>query len=274
MPYCFIVPVYNHPQHIAALLACLQQYSYPIIVVNDGSDVICTQLLRQLAQQLEQPHAPIILLEHTQNMGKGQAVMTGLEHAYAMQMSHALQIDADAQHDWQDIARFIEISQQHPEAMVIGEPQYDVSVPKKRLYGRYVTHVWVWINSLSLEIKDSMCGFRIYPLVATHQVLSGAKLQTRMGFDSEILVRLKWDNVPFINVPTRVIYPEDGISHFNLWRDNIGMSQTHARLFAGMLRRLPKLLLQKSKALRQPQDCAQNRVQNPAQDRAQGRRNE
>ncbi len=247
--YCFIVPVYNHPQHIAALLNCLQQFHYPIIIVNDGSDAACTALLRQLQQKYQQLcDTTLVLLEHAQNMGKGQAVMTGLEHAYAMQMSHALQIDADGQHDWQDIPRFIEISQQHPEAMVIGQPQYDISVPKKRLYGRYVTHVWVWINSLSLQIKDSMCGFRIYPLAQTHKVLSQAKLQTRMGFDSEILVRLKWENVNFINVPTTVIYPEDGVSHFNLWRDNLGMSQTHARLFAGMLLRLPKLLRQKTQA--------------------------
>ena len=53
--------------------------------------------------------------------------------------------------------------------------------------------------------------------------------------------------MPFINVPTKVVYPENGISHFNLWRDNMGMSQAHLRLFGGMLLRLPKLLSQKVK---------------------------
>lgn len=129
--------------------------------------------------------------------------------------------------------------------MVIGQPVFDLSVPKKRLYGRYVTHVWVWINSLSFDIKDSMCGFRIYPLAPTLKILKQAKFQPRMGFDSEILVRLKWENAKFINVPTPVIYPEHGISHFDVWRDNLGMSQAHARLFAGMLWRLPKLIKQK-----------------------------
>jgi hypothetical protein len=66
-----------------------------------------------------------------------------------------------------------------------------------------------------------------------------------MGFDSEILVRLKWEQTPFVNVPTVVIYPEQGISHFNLWKDNLGLSKAHAKLFAGMLIRLPKLLVQK-----------------------------
>ncbi|MNY63183.1 hypothetical protein D3C86_2001080 [compost metagenome] len=92
-----------------------------------------------------------------------------------------------------------------------------------------------------------MCGFRVYPLAQTIQILNSAKFQPRMGFDSEILVRLKWANVAFINVPTQVIYPEDGISHFNVWRDNLGMSQAHVRLLGGMLLRLPKLVSQKMK---------------------------
>ena len=131
--------------------------------------------------------------------------------------------------------------------MIIGQPEFDDSVPKKRLYGRYATHIWVWINTLSFEIKDSMCGFRIYPLASTIDLLNTAKFQLRMGFDTEILVRLKWNNVPFVNVPTKVIYPENGISHFNALRDNIGISKAHTRLFFGMLIRLPQLLSRKVK---------------------------
>lgn len=241
MQHCFVIPVYNHPHYIEALVAHLDQFQMPIILVNDGSDAACTQLLHDIAAQ----HSLVDLVEHTHNQGKGQAVITGLRHAHKLGFSHALQLDADGQHDWQDVEKFLQISQQQPEAMVIGQPVFDASVPKKRLYGRYATHIWVWINSLSLEIKDSMCGFRVYPLAPTIQVLDSAKFQPRMGFDSEILVRLKWANVPFINVPTKVIYPEDGISHFNAWRDNWGMSQTHAKLLGGMLIRLPQLLRQK-----------------------------
>ncbi|MGB9189844.1 glycosyltransferase family 2 protein [Acinetobacter sp.] len=241
MQHCFVIPVYNHPHYIEALVTHLDQFQMPIILVNDGSDAACTQLLHDIAAQ----HSLVDLVEHTHNQGKGQAVITGLRHAHKLGFSHALQLDADGQHDWQDVAKFLQISQQHPDAMVIGQPVFDASVPKKRLYGRYATHIWVWINSLSLDIKDSMCGFRVYPLAPTIQVLDSAKFQPRMGFDSEILVRLKWANVFFINVPTKVIYPEDGISHFNAWRDNWGMSQTHAKLLGGMLIRLPQLLRQK-----------------------------
>jgi len=244
LTYSIVIPVYNHPHYLADLVQHLSQFQYPIILVNDGSDAACTAILHQLAQH----NALVDLVEHRENLGKGQAVITGLQHAAQLGMSHVLQIDADGQHCWDDVAKFIALSQQHPQAMVIGQPVFDASVPKKRLYGRYVTHFWVWLNSLSFEIKDSMCGFRIYPLAQTIPILNTARFQPRMGFDSEILVRLKWENIQFVNVPTKVIYPEHGISHFNVWRDNLGLSKAHARLFAGMLIRLPKLVWHKIKA--------------------------
>ena len=242
--YSIVIPVYNHPHYLADLVQHLEQFQFPIILVTDGSHAECTAILRKLDQQFDQ----VSLIEHVENKGKGQAVITGLRYAAHIGMTHALQLDADGQHHWDDVAKFFQLSQQQPEAVVIGQPIFDASVPKKRLYGRYATHIWVWINSLSLDIKDSMCGFRIYPLDKTIPILDKAKFQPRMGFDSEILVRLKWENTPFINIPTPVIYPEHGVSHFDVWRDNVGLSKAHATLFAGMLIRFPKLIWHKFKA--------------------------
>ncbi|HQW53261.1 MAG TPA: glycosyltransferase family 2 protein, partial [Acinetobacter sp.] len=189
--YSIVIPVYNHPHYLADLVQYLEQFQFPIILVNDGSHAECTAILRKLDQQFDQ----VSLIEHVENKGKGQAVITGLRYAAHIGMTHALQLDADGQHHWDDVAKFFQLSQQQPEAMVIGQPIFDASVPKKRLYGRYITHFWVWVNSLSFDIKDSMCGFRIYPLDTTIAVLNKAKFQPRMGFDSEILVRLKWEDV-------------------------------------------------------------------------------
>lgn len=243
MKHCFVIPVYNHPNYLEALVQHLNEFQLPIIMVNDGSDIECTALLRDISGK----NPWVELVEHEVNQGKGQAVITGLLKAKELGYSHALQLDSDGQHDWIDIPKFLDASKNNPSAMIIGKPVFDASVPKKRLYGRYATHIWVWINSLSFEIKDSMCGFRIYPLDSTVAVLNKAKFQPRMGFDTEILVRLKWENVPFINVPTHVIYPEDGISHFNALRDNIGLTKAHSSLFLGMLIRLPKLIYFKVK---------------------------
>lgn len=131
MKYCFVVPVYNHPHYLTALVEKLETYHLPIIMVNDGSDESCTNILREIAKQYQS----VDLIEHQINRGKGQAVITGMQHAYARGFTHVVQLDSDGQHDWDDIAKFIEISQQNPKSMVIGQPQFDESIPKNAYMG-------------------------------------------------------------------------------------------------------------------------------------------
>ena len=69
----------------------------------------------------------------------------------------------------------------------------------------------------------------------------------RMEFDPEIAVRLVWGGTEVINLPTKVTYPTDGVSHFDVLWDNVRISGMHTRLFFGMLVRLPVLLWRKLK---------------------------
>jgi hypothetical protein len=103
----------------------------------------------------------------------------------------------------------------------------------------------VSINTLSRQIKDSMCGFRVYPLAPTLELDKRQKLGERMNFDIEVVVRLYWAGVEIINVPTPVVYPKEAISHFRGWLDTALISQVHATLFFGMLLRLPMLIARK-----------------------------
>jgi len=237
-----VIPVYNHEHAIAAVLAAVLQHDLHCVLVDDGSSPACAQVLDQLAAQEPQR---ITLLRHTVNRGKGGAVITGLHHLAQQGYSHALQIDSDGQHDASDIARFVALAAAHPDAVISGCPQYDDSVPKVRLYLRYLTHIWVWINTLSFDIRDAMCGFRIYPLAAVTALTATQKIGMRMDFDIEILVRLHWRGLRIINLPTRVHYPSDGVSHFKVWLDNVLISRLHTVLFFGMLWRAPLLLARK-----------------------------
>jgi predicted LPLAT superfamily acyltransferase len=244
---CIVIPIYNHKDAITGTVANLAVHGLPLLVVDDGSDEATQQVLAALAQQ----HASqLTLLRLPVNGGKGAAVMAGLRAARAAGYTHALQIDADGQHDASDVPRFVEAARAKPDAVIIGSPVYDASVPKSRLYGRYLTHVWVWIETLSFEIRDSMCGFRLYPLSIACALIDQVRLGTRMDFDIEILVRLHWRRVEFVSIPTPVTYAADGVSHFDVLWDNVRISSTHARLFAGMLGRLPVLLMRKLKPRR------------------------
>ncbi len=239
MKTCIIVPVYNHEDAIFHLLAKLKLYDLPCILINDGSSSSCTQLLTDCAR-LESMW--ITLLNRPENGGKGCAVMDGFKEAIGRGFSHAIQIDADGQHDFNDIPKFLEASRLSPQSLILGAPVFDETVPKGRFYGRKFTNMWIWINTLSFAIHDGMCGFRLYPLTAVEQLINKTSIAERMDFDIDIIVRLYWQGVDIINIPTSVKYPYDGVSHFNLWHDNLMISKTHAKLFFGMLKRIPYLL--------------------------------
>lgn len=236
-----VVPIYDHGATIGALVDHFAVHGLPIYIVDDGSGVATQEVLARIAQCC----SLVRLARLPRNQGKGAAVMHGFRLAHAGGMTHALQIDADGQHDSRDIPRFLERGRARPDAVICGQPIYDASVPKARLYGRYVTHFWVWIETLSFAIKDSMCGFRLYPLAATCELIDQVAIPERMDFDTAVVVRLAWRGVPIENLPTRVTYPAGGVSHFNLWRDNARISLMHARLVCGMLLRLPLLLMRK-----------------------------
>ncbi|MFM5416782.1 glycosyltransferase family 2 protein [Aeromonas dhakensis] len=228
---CLLIPCYNHAGPLAAVLARLAEFELPCLLVDDGSEPVAAAALDALAAR----YPWVSLLRHSHNQGKGGAVMTGLRRAHELGFSHALQVDADGQHDLADLPALLAEARQHPAALVSGRPLYDDSVPKGRLYGRYITHVWVWIETLSFAIKDSMCGFRVYPLASTCALLERVALGRRMDFDTEVMVRLHWAGVPMRFVPTRVIYPVDGRSHFRLFRDNLDISWMHTRLVCRLL---------------------------------------
>ena len=236
---CVVIPCYNHGATMAAVLARLAPFNLPLLIVDDGSDKTTQALLETLVCD------GVTLLRLEKNSGKGAAVKYGLEAAAAQGYSHALQVDADGQHQIEDCPKLLAEAAAWPESLISGQPVYDDSVPKSRLYGRYATHVWVWIETLSLSLKDSMCGFRVYPLAATLKLMRQRSIGKRMDFDSEIMVRLYWAGTPSRFIRTRVTYPQNGLSHFDALHDNLRISWMHTRLFFGMLPRIPSLLARK-----------------------------
>lgn len=241
---CAVVPVYNHEGAVGATVAGLRAHGLPVILVDDGSRPECGQVLRVLAAA----DSAVRLVSLAENQGKGAAVMAGLQAAAAAGFTHALQIDADGQHDASDVPGFLAAATAEPRAVICGQPVFDGSVPRHRLYLRYLTHVMVWLNTLSLDIRDSMCGLRVYPLSEVLPVIEAGRPGRRMDFDVEVLVRLHWAGVALRWLPTRVRYPLDGVSHFRLVRDNVLITAMHTRLFFGMLRRAPRLLLRRLRA--------------------------
>lgn len=248
MNLCLVVPHYDHVAQFRRLLPSLLGTNLPVVIVDDASPA---DVLVELERLIEECGGEITLVRHEHNQGKGGAVTTGLATALEAGFTHALQIDADGQHDVAYTDELRALAAQHPDAIVCGEPVFDESISKLRYYGRYLTHALVWVETLSTEIRDAMCGFRVYPTDPVVTLINRKPPGRRMAFDPELLVRASWAGIPIHYTPVKVRYPEDGASHFHYLRDNAIISWMHARLIFGMLLRLPSLLWRKMQ-VRQP----------------------
>lgn len=234
-----VVPYYNHPATIRRVVEEVLEQGVPCLLVDDGSDEEAARTAMETVEEFERAS----LLRLPTNGGKGAAMIAGLTRMDEDGFTHAIQIDADGQHETKDIPAFIAAAEAEPEALILGSPIFAEDVPRKRLFFRQLSRFWVWVETLSFAISDPLVGFRCYPLRATADVLRKSRLGLRMDFDPEIAVRLHWRGVKVRTVRTKVSYPRDGVSHFDQLQDNVLISWMHTRLFFGMLWRLPGWLI-------------------------------
>lgn len=239
---CVVIPLYKQLASIAETLRQVEDIGLSCILVDDGNEPCVREQLVEIVGQRSQTH----LHSLNCNQGKGGAVIAGLRLAAGQGFTHALQVDADGQHDLADLPVLWELSRKNPEALVTGQPVYDASANRLRVAARQLTHFLVKIQTLCLTAPDTMCGFRVYPLESTCALLDRVKVGRRMDFDIEIMVRLIWEGVPVVKHRTKVIYPEGGQSNFDYWQDNVLITKMHTKLVLGMLARLPRRILGRS----------------------------
>jgi glycosyltransferase involved in cell wall biosynthesis len=183
------------------------------------------------------------------NVGKGAAVLHGLELAAAQGFTHVLTMDSDGQHPAHLIPGFMAASAAQPAAMVLGVPVFAADAPRLRVNGRKVSNGWANLETLWAGIGDSLFGFRVYPVEPLRRIMQGQRWMRRFDFDPEAVVRMCWRGVKPVNLPATVRYfrpDEGGVSHFNYLRDNLLLTWMHSRLVIGFLLRLPLLLARRA----------------------------
>ncbi|STO92968.1 glycosyl transferase, group 2 family protein [Haemophilus pittmaniae] len=228
-----IIPHYNHSATVGYVAQTLINQGLEVLIVDDGSTAEHRQALSNL-NSIKGLH----IHYRRQNGGKGAAMKSGFQLALRLGYTHALQVDADGQHNLADVPLMLQQVEKMPEVIVCGRPIYGDDAPKSRLYGRKITNFWNAVHTWSFDIKDGMCGFRIYPLASVDRLLQQQSLGDGMDFDIDIIIRAHWQQIPLKWVDTPVKYDKNGISHFKVGRDNLRISLLHTRLFFTMLGRL------------------------------------
>lgn len=239
-----VIPSYNTGNKVLETAREARQVWEPVWIVVDGSTDGSAEALQGLAK--DDPGLQVFVLPR--NQGKGAAVLHGLRAAAAAGFTHVLAMDADGQHPAGKIRDFMAASSARPDAMILGLPVFDSSVPLVRLRGRKISNGLANFQTLWGGIGDALFGFRVYPIAPLRDIMERGRWMRRFDFDPEAAVRLCWRGIAPLNVPAPVKYlrPEDGgVSHFNYVRDNLLLTWMNLRLIAEFLLRLPMLLWKK-----------------------------
>jgi hypothetical protein len=80
------------------------------------------------------------------------------------------------------------------------------------------------------NIKDAMCGFRVYPLAQIEPIIVKGLICKRMGGDIEILVKASWQGIKVVTLDTKVVFPKGGVSNFSMIKDNLKLFALHTLL--------------------------------------------
>ena len=225
-----VVPVYNNRATVKDVVAGCCSVLKNVVVVDDGStDTDLPDLLAAL---------DVVVLRHEKNLGKGRAILTAAEYISSKGGTWMITIDGDGQHHPADIKQFLPLLSDDDPAIIIGSRNFDTdNVPGKSRFGRRFANFWLRVET-GLHIDDCQSGFRAYPL----KYLSRMKFSgSHYDFEAEVLARAAWAGLGLRTVPIGVYYPkpEERVSSFRPFLDNLRLTHTHAKLVGRRLLPFP-----------------------------------
>lgn len=195
-----IIPSFNEGNRIVLVVDQILSKGYSnIIVVDDGSTDNSMELMKDRS---------IIILNHLINRGAGAATETGLEYCREiLQPRHVVMIDADTQHDVDDIDKLLEAHIKNKADITIGNRFMNESdgIPAKNIFFNFLANVVTSIFS-GKRIYDSQSGFKVFNKKALYGIIIE---QDRYEHCSEIFIKAANLHLKVIDVPIKVYYPAE-----------------------------------------------------------------
>ncbi len=195
--YCAVIPAYGEETRIAAVVRGVLRHVPEVIVVDDGSP-------DQTAVVADQAGA--LVLRYTPNRGKGHALRQGFSKALEYGADAVITLDADGQHDPDEIPRFIEAYERTGIPVLIGNRMAatrDMPLPR-RLTNWYMS--WSLSRLMKQYVPDTQCGYRLYRTDLLPFVTAAAP---RFAAESEILLLIAARGIRMDSVPVSTIYREE-----------------------------------------------------------------
>lgn len=200
-----------------------------VVIVNDGSGEEYDHIFSKATAPKE-----CTLLSHDVNRGKGCAMKTAYEYCIQHRPNAigVITVDGDNQHHPDDIATCAMLVVKHNDHVILGARDFhNPQVPARSLMGNQITRM-VFRVVCGIKLKDTQTGLRAFPysMLPFMASISGERYE----YETNVLLEMKANDIPFIETTIRTIYIEENrSSHFNAVRDSFRIYKIILKFVAG-----------------------------------------
>ncbi len=216
---CAVIPAFNAEETIGILIERVKKFipKEDIVVVDDGSFDQTSKIALGFG---------VSVIKLQRNYGKGRALKTGFEFAKSKNYDAVLTLDADLQHNPDEIPKFIEKFNEGFD-IVIGNRMKNLKpMPIERIFSNKTTSFLISLRTRK-KVLDSQCGFRLINIDVIRSI--NAKSDS-FSFESEFLIKalLAGFKVGFVDIET--IY-NGRTSHIRHFKDTLDFISIYLQSF-------------------------------------------
>jgi len=187
-----LIPAYEEGPRVGAVVAAARRY-LPVLVVDDGST-------DDTAARAEAAGA--VVLPQRPNQGKGAALRTGFARALAEGYDAVVTLDADGQHDPDEIPSFLDAWRTRHAPLIIGRRSFVEMPAARRLANVLGTRTFSW--AVGRPIADNQSGYRLIGAELMRLLLDSR--ETGFEFEVAMITTAIRAGIIIDWVPIRTIY--------------------------------------------------------------------
>ncbi len=191
------MPAYNEGKYIGSIVLEARQYADEVIVVDDGSTDLTTKIAAL---------AGATVIRHEGNKGKGAAIQRILAEANKRTADILVLIDADSQHNPEEIPSFIKAVAEGFDLVIGSRKIQKNNIPPYRRVGQKVLLYLTRILS-GTKLSDTESGFRAF----SKKAISAIQLkESGFAIEAEMISEAIAKGLKVTEIPISAIYTKDG----------------------------------------------------------------
>jgi len=212
-----VIPAYEPEDIFMDVLKIAYEAGFKIIVVDDGSGPGFLEIFTNAKQYAH-------VISYPENKGKGHALKTAFSYimdTYKEEQTTILTLDCDGQHNIKDAIKVCDVSEAHPQAMILGSRKQSKKSPWKSRFGNGITRK-VFFMFTGVKVQDTQTGLRAFSGSFLPMLVKIPGM--RYEYEMNMLLQLAKSSINIMEVPIETVYIQNNAgSHFRAMKDSLSI---------------------------------------------------